>query len=425
MNRIIYPKIKNYITKKDISLAKKIDKKGGELYIVGGYVRDMLIDKSPRDKDYLVTGLSKEEFKDLFEDAKLVGESFPVFLLEGKEFAFPRIDNSLKKDLKSRDLTINSIAIDILNKHIVYEGIALEDLKEGILRDNILEGNSSLKLDPLRVYRVARFASELDFSVFYETAISMSSLSNRLNNIAPERIFEEFRKVLVSDRPDKFFSILKYINCLNIHFEEIDDFWNKSQPDKYHPEGDVGEHFLQTLKLLPEYNGSEAFRFAVAMHDIGKGLTPKEELPHHYKHDRIGYKALNGLAASIPLPTKWFNAAKLAIEEHQRIKKWREMKPGKVVRLFKRIKRSPLLIDDMVDLVEIDYRARGKDEPLNKVDTNMEGIIDLYYSMFDNTGGEDIDSTRYSGKEFGEQLFQHRCHWLNKKRSEILEGLDE
>ena len=100
------------------------------------------------------------------------------------------------------------------------------------------------------------------------------------------------------------------------------------------------------------------------------------------------------------------------------------MSPGKVVRLFKKIERSVISIQDMVNLVETDLRARGEREPLSKdeVDTNMEGIIELYNKMFEETGGHNIDSNRYSGEEFGEQLFQYRCHWLKRERNKILGG---
>ena len=117
-------------------IAKIIEKSGGRLYLVGGAVRDMLLNRSIYDEDYCVTGLSKKQFLELFPNAKSRGKSFEVFDLEGKEFALARVerkigmghkefeiiankDITIEEDLKRRDITINSIAKDILSDRLI------------------------------------------------------------------------------------------------------------------------------------------------------------------------------------------------------------------------------------------------------------------------------------------------------------------
>lgn len=117
-------------------IAKIIEKSGGRLYLVGGAVRDMLLNRSIYDEDYCVTGLSKKQFLELFPNAKSRGKSFEVFDLEGKEFALARVERkigmghnefeiiankniTIEEDLKRRDITINSIAKDILTDRLI------------------------------------------------------------------------------------------------------------------------------------------------------------------------------------------------------------------------------------------------------------------------------------------------------------------
>ncbi|MFW5976839.1 MAG: HD domain-containing protein [Bacillota bacterium] len=432
MEYIPAPEFKKYLSGNDINKAEKINKAGGRLYIIGGFIRDVLLDRDPGDKDYCITGLKPEKVEQLFPEAKLVGKSFPVYLINGQEYALARKeistgkkhkdfkvdyspDITIEEDLIRRDLTINAIALDILNTELVTVPDALDDLENNKLRqvsDKYVE-------DPLRVYRTARFAAVLDFELTPGLLNLMQELKSSLKYLPAERVFTELKKALAASYPQNFFQVLHTAGLLKIHFEELNNLWYQTQVKKYHPEHYVHEHLLQTLQLLEEFSDKLIFRFAVLMHDVGKGLTPADELPHHYYHEKYGVKALGDLAERLKIPNNWYKAAKIAVEEHMRITRWKEMKPGKVIKLFKRIKRSPLSIKDMINLVEIDKRARGKDSPLSRKIKLMDGIDELYHRLFTETGGNDIDSDKYSGKEFGQKLFEYRCNWLKKERKKL------
>ena len=423
---------KNHITEDDINKAVKINEAGGNLYIVGGFIRDIILNRQPGDKDYCVEGLTPEIFENLFPEAKLVGKKFPVYLINNKEYSLafkkasaknnfnyfrknysPNI--TIKEDLMRRDFTINAMALDIVENKLITVSNSLNDIKNKKIR--VI--SEKFTEDPLRVYRAARFAAELNFEVTPKTLKKMGKLKNKLTDISRERIYEEFKKALNSPNPDLFFTVLKSSKVLNIHFKEIDNLWHVKQPEKFHPEIFVHKHFLQSLQLLKEYPEKNHFRFAVSMHDIGKGLTPEKEIPRHYSHDQLGIKVLNKFVDRIIIPQKWYQAAKIAIAEHMRIRKWKEMKAGKVVKLFQKIKRSPLTIEDMINLVEIDKRARGVNKPLHENINFGNNLKTLYQRLFAETGGKDINSDKYSGEEFGNKLFQYRCEWLDKKREDI------
>ena len=157
------------------------------IYLVGGAVRDMALGKEPHDMDFCVTGITAEEFCKLFGAARVQGKSFPVFIVDGYEIALARIEKkigvghtefqietdtsiTIEQDLARRDLTINSIAIDILTGKNIDPYGGLNDLKNGILRMT----TSAYKEDPLRVYRTARFAAQLGFDVDEKTIKTMN-----------------------------------------------------------------------------------------------------------------------------------------------------------------------------------------------------------------------------------------------------------
>ena len=159
-------------------IATKIKENGGKLYLVGGAVRDKLLEKEIHDKDYCVVGITAEEFKDLFPESIIRGKSFEVFELDRKEFAMARTEKkngighkefeitankeiTIEQDLARRDITINSIAEDVLTGELIDPFNGKSDLENKIIRAT----TGKFKEDPLRVYRVARFATTLQFEV--------------------------------------------------------------------------------------------------------------------------------------------------------------------------------------------------------------------------------------------------------------------
>ena len=314
-----------------LKIAKLIEEHGGRLYLVGGAIRDKLLNRPIFDEDYCVVGLEKQDFLELFPNAHIRGKAFEVFDLGGHEFALARTEKktgkghkefeittnkniTIEEDLARRDITINSIAQDVLTKEIIDPFNGQKDLKNKIIRAT----SKAFKEDPLRVYRVARFASELNFKVEEETIKMMNKLKDELNLLSKERVFCEFKKALATQKPSIFFNLLRESEVLEIHFKEIYDLIGSIQPIEYHPEGDSYNHTMLVVDNSAKLTNDLMIRYCALVHDLGKGLTPKEILPHHYGHDERGVEAEKKLSNRIGVPTSWKKAGVTACKEHMR-----------------------------------------------------------------------------------------------------------
>ena len=229
-------------------------------YLVGGAVRDELLGRPSKDRDYVVVGQTPEAM--LAQGYKAVGKDFPVFLhpVSGEEYALARTERKVGKghcgfevvadptvtlddDLARRDLTINAIAKDLDTGALVAPHGGLEDLKKGILR----HVSPAFEEDPLRVLRVARFAAryaDLGFSVAPETLSLMGRMAARgdLDELTAERVWGEVSKALTCPRPSVFLQVLRKCGALKAIAPEVDRLYGVPQVEEHHPEIDTGIH---------------------------------------------------------------------------------------------------------------------------------------------------------------------------------------
>lgn len=353
-------------------IAEIIKDNGGVLYLVGGAVRDQLLGIKSSDEDYCVVGLSHKEFLRLFPEAFCRGKSFEVFDMYGKEFALARTERkkgighkefeitvdkniTIYDDLKRRDLTINSIAKNVLTEEIIDPFNGKNDLKQGIIKAT----SESFIEDPLRVYRAARFASKFNFTVEENTIKLMKSLRKELLALSEERVFDEMRKALSCDKPSVFFNTLKEADVLDVHFIEIYKLIGALQPEKYHPEGDAYNHTMLALDMCATITNDEKIRFATLVHDLGKGVTPKELYPHHYGHDENGVKEVENFAKRLKMPNDWTAYGKVAAKEHMKGGIFYKMTPKKQVDFIERVYNTKLGLDGLEIVVESDRNCRG------------------------------------------------------------------
>lgn len=416
---------------KDIKLmANKIKQAGGKLYLVGGAVRDELLGKETHDEDYCVTGLSSESFIEIFPEAHIRGKAFAVFDIDEREFALARIESklgkghkefeikanpeiSIEEDLARRDITINSIAKDVLTEEIIDPFNGMDDLKNRIIRATTSHFNE----DPLRVYRVARFAAKLGFEVEPETVKQMNELKEELNTLSRERVYTELSKALQTEKPSVFFEVLRKADVLDVHFKEINDLIGVEQPIKYHPEGDAYNHTLLVLDMAAymtknfDLNRKLEIRFSALVHDLGKGITPKEEYPHHYGHENSGVELVGKFGKRINAPNNWIKCGKIACKEHMRGGIFYKMKPAKKVDFIERIDKSLLGLDGLQIIVISDKTSGGRGT--SKEDINFENIGRRCLAEIN---GEYIKS-KYGlkpGIQFGEMLRNERIKWMQK-----------
>ena len=358
------------------NIAKKINENGGRLYLVGGAVRDEILNIENEDEDYCVVGLSHDEFVNLFPEAFARGKSFEVFDMYGKEFALARVEKKIGKghkefeiisnknisiidDLKRRDLTINSIAKDVITGEIIDPFNGIDDLKKGIVRAT----SNSFSEDPLRVYRTARFACKLGFKVDKDTLLLMKSLKNELLELSAERVFNEMKKALSYNKPSIFFNTLRDAEVLDVHFVEIFKLIGALQPEKYHPEGDAYNHTMLAVDMSATLTDDERIRFAALVHDLGKGVTPKEMYPHHYGHDEKGVAEVAKFANRLKMPNDWTSFGKVAAKEHMKGGIFYKMTPSKQVNFIERVYKSKIGLRGLEIVVESDRNCRGINSP--------------------------------------------------------------
>jgi len=304
-----------------------------QIYLVGGAVRDALLGEKAYDRDWVVVGATPQEMLD--QGYQQVGKDFPVFLhpKTKEEFALARTERkagvgyhgfevfadpgvSLEEDLIRRDLTINAMAQDD-NGHIIDPYAGLVDLKDKVLR----HVSDAFTEDPLRVLRVARFAAKLapyGFSLAPETQALMTEMtaSGELSDLTPERVWQEVVKALNTRQPSVFFEVLDKVGAVEVLFPELFALHGVTQPEKYHPEGDVWIHTMMVLDASAELSDSEKVRFAALVHDLGKGLTPQELWPSHKGHELAGLPLVKALAKRYKLPKKTQVLAEKVTEFH-------------------------------------------------------------------------------------------------------------
>lgn len=407
-------------------IATLIKQSGGNTYLVGGAVRDAILNKPIKDEDYCITGFTSEKFLQLFPNAKVRGKAFEVFDLEGKEFALARRETKIGKghkefvietneeitieeDLKRRDVTINSIAQDVLTKEIIDPFGGKEDLENKIIRAT----SSRFSEDPLRVYRVARIASSLNFIVSRKTLNMMNKLKDELLTLSKERVFAEFRKALETDKPSIFFKVLRDAEVLDVHFKEVYDLIGAIQPIKYHPEGDSYNHTMLALDNSAKLTKDVKVRFCTLVHDLGKGRTPKEMFPHHYNHEQRGQEPLRNLCKMLGTPNDWKKMGITAVLEHMKGGIFPQMTIAKKVSFIEKIDKSSLGLKGLQIVVYSD-RCRNADSSKEEIKDEKYDFYKIGNKMLKTIDGEYIKKkfNLKPGIEFGKKLHEERVKWL-------------
>ncbi len=294
-----------------------------KIYLVGGAVRDKLLGQSGKDSDWLVLESTPEEM--VAQGFKPVGENFPVFLHPEtkEEYALARTerktgkgykgftfhtssDVTLEEDLGRRDLTINAMAQDKVG-NLIDPFNGKQDLENKILR----HVSPAFMEDPLRLLRVARFAARFGFRIAPETMVLMQQISEsgELEALVPERVWSELERAMGETYPSRFILALRACNALSILFPEIDRLFGVPQSKTHHPEIDTGIHTLMTLNQASRLSKDPQIRFAALVHDVGKGLTPKDELPGHHGHEERGVKLIEALCKRYRAPGQFRDLA--------------------------------------------------------------------------------------------------------------------
>lgn len=346
-------------------------------YLVGGAVRDTLLDLPVSERDWVVVGATPGQMLAL--GYQQVGRDFPVFLHpESKEeYALARTerksgngytgfichaapDVTLEADLLRRDLTINAIAQTEEGELIDPYG-GQYDLQQRLLR----HVSPAFQEDPLRVLRVARFAARfahLGFHIAEETLALMQFMTRtgELAFLTPERVWKETEKALVTRSPQVYFQVLRDCGALAVLFPEIDNLYGVPAPAQWHPEIDSGVHTLMTLMIAARLTPEIDVRFATLCHDVGKALTPPELWPRHHGHGPAGVKLVEELCQRLRVPNALRDLAKLVAEYHDLVHTVTVLQPKTLMKLFDALDvwRKPERLEKLALTSEADARGR-------------------------------------------------------------------
>ncbi|HEY5665377.1 MAG TPA: multifunctional CCA addition/repair protein [Gammaproteobacteria bacterium] len=391
-----------------------------QVYEVGGAVRDSLLGLPVTEKDYVVVGATPDEMLAL--GFRQVGRDFPVFLHPetNAEHALARTERktgsghtafavdasaevTLEDDLRRRDLTINAMARDDDGEIIdPYDGLG--DLERRVLR----HVSPAFAEDPLRVLRVARFAARfanLGFSIAEPTLELMRAIaeSGELQSLSAERVWQETEKALKSDRPRVFFETLRDCGALRVVFPEIDCLFGVPQPAKWHPEVDTGLHTLMAVEQAALSTPDPVVRFAVLVHDLGKGTTPRDTLPRHVGHEKRSVGLIDDLAARLRVPKRYLGLARSVARFHGVALRAAELRPGTLLELLTEIGalRDAGTLEDFITACEADVRGRTG---LEQAPYPQADILRRALTAASAVTAEAVGDRSLEGKAFGDAL---------------------
>lgn len=395
-----------------------------QIYLVGGAVRDALLNIAIKDKDWVVVGSTPTELINL--GYSQVGADFPVFLhpKTKEEHALARTerksgsgyqgficdfnpDITLEEDLLRRDLTINAMAQNV-DGSIVDPYNGQQDIENKKLR----HVSDAFSEDPLRVLRVARFAARfahLGFTIATETIELMRDIAanGELAHLTPERVWQETERALGESQPWVYFQALRECNALAIIFPELDRLFGVPQPEKHHPEIDCGIHTLMVLEQASRLSSDVNVRWASLLHDLGKGLTREEILPSHHGHEQTGEALVIELNQRLKTPNEFKDLSRLVCVYHTHVHRAFELKPQTLLKVFNKIDlwRKPERLQQILIACKADSRGRTGFEDVEY--TQVEYITVIANACLNVTAKQFVEQ-EITGKAIGEAIAKKR-----------------
>ena len=310
------------------AIAEVTAKESKSAYLVGGFVRDLLMGRNSKDIDVVVVGdgipFAKKVAKALGPEAQLsVFKNFMTANIQTNQYEVEFVgarkesyrrdsrkpiveEGTLEDDLRRRDLTINALAIGLhpeSHGQIMDYFNGAEDIANRTIRTP-LEPYRTFDDDPLRMIRAIRFACQLGFWIEEETFEAISANKDRISIVSQERITDELKKIMQTEKPSEGFKLLHDTGLLANIFPELDQMQGvETVGDQSHK--DNFYHTLQVLDNVAEMSDNEWLRWAALLHDIGKPATKKFEPDQGWTfhgHEVVGAKMVNKLFKRLRLP---------------------------------------------------------------------------------------------------------------------------
>ncbi|MDD3006888.1 MAG: HD domain-containing protein [Candidatus Pacebacteria bacterium] len=360
-------------------ISAKLEASGFEAYVVGGPVRDFLMDKIPKDWDMTtdakpediqvifphsfynntfgtVTVINDETENDNLKTVEITTYRTETVYSDGRHPDQVAFTPSLEEDLKRRDFTINAMALrekagkeEIVD---VFEG--RQDLKKKLVKA-VGNPDDRFSEDALRMLRAVRFAVQLGFEIDKETLSSIQGNAERLEKISEERIRDEFQKIILSEDPARGIELLRESRLLSYIIPELEAGVGVAQ--NRHHIYTIYEHSIMSLKFCP--SKKLEVRLAALFHDIAKPQTKAGEGQDStfYNHDYVGAKVTEKILRRLKFPTKVVEKTSLLVKNHMFYYNTGEVSEAGVRRLIARVGKENL--KDLMDLRIADRLGSG------------------------------------------------------------------
>ena len=400
-------------------IIKRLQKEGYEAYIVGGCVRDAILNKEPDDWD-ITTSARPEQVKALFrktfdtgiqhgtitvmmpnaESGKLEGYEVTTYRVDGKYEDHRRPTSvtftaSLLEDMKRRDFTINAMAYNE-EEGIVDHFDGMGDLERHVIRC-VGKAQERFDEDALRILRAVRFAAQLDFAIEEQTRLAIERQAELLNDISAERIQVELTKLLLSKHPERLRTAYE-LGVTAVVLPEFDRMMQTEQNNIHHMYS-VGEHTLRVIEQVP---AQKALRWAALLHDVAKPVTKTtdEKGDHFYGHNEAGVE----LARQILTRLKFDNAT---IDRVKRLVYRHDYAMGASIKLrtFRRglSKMGADLFEDYICLKRADILGQSTYMRQEKLD-RLDVLRDYYKQIIEENQCLSLKDLAVTGKDLITEL---------------------
>lgn len=400
-------------------------------YLVGGAVRDRLLGLATDERDWVVVGATPASMH--AAGFRPVGRDFPVFLHPetGEEYALARTerksgrgyhgfdfhsapDVTLEADLGRRDLTVNAMA-ETADGAIIDPFGGQQDLHARVLR----HVSPAFAEDPVRVLRVARFYARLEplgFAVAEDTKALMREMvaDGEVDHLVPERVWSEMARVLMQQRPQCFFELLREVGALERLLPELDALFGVPQPTRHHPENDAGVHTLLVLAQSVRLDAALPVRFASLCHDFGKGVTPAHVLPSHHGHEEAGVPLVEAACERMGVPREPREIAVLVTRWHLHVHRADRLRPATLLKLLQAADalRRPERLEALLLACEADARGRTGFEDR---DYPQPDIVRSARAAAASVDAAPLAARGLQGAEIGEALRRERIKAIARR----------
>jgi poly(A) polymerase len=329
---------------------------GHEAFLVGGCVRDLIRGVTPQDFD-IVTSARPEEVQALFVRTVPVGARFGVVLvIEGGrpyEVATFRTETgyddgrrpsrvafaNAEEDVRRRDFTVNGLLMDPETGGIIDYVEGRSDIERRLIR-TIGDPEERFAEDHLRMLRAVRFAASLGFSIAPGTFTAIQCQASAIRRISAERIREELSRIITGGGARAGMELLAACGLLEEILPEVLALRGVSQPPAFHPEGDVWEHTLRMLALLPAEDGGPDLRlaWAVLLHDVGKAVVRSEDATgvHFYGHVKRGEEIAAAILQRLRFSREEMETILALVQGHMLFMNVRGMRPNRLKRFLRK-----------------------------------------------------------------------------------------